>query len=229
MHALILSAGLGTRMRPLTENTPKPLLQVGKYRLIEYHLFNLGKLGIKNIVINTSYCADQFERLLGNGRAYSVRITYSHEGEKPLETGGGIRNAVALIESDPFLVLNADIWTDFQFSKLSLSEDSDACLVLVSNPDHNVDGDFHLINGRINSLATNSPTSNSLTYSGIAILRKSILESKEEKHFPLTDILKDLIRRQRLTGIHYTGCWMDIGTPQRLNLLQSKLLENRDS
>ena len=228
MDAMILSAGFGTRMHPLTENTPKPLLQVGKFRLIEYHLYKLGKLGIKNVVINTSYCADQFESLLGDGRAYSVHIKYSHEGENPLETGGGIRNALPLIQSDPFLILNADIWTDFPFTDLSLSDNTDACIVLVSNPDHNPDGDFHLVNGRIDSRATSCHTS-SLTYSGIAILRKSLLETKEKRYFPLTEILDGLIRCQRLTGIHYTGCWMDIGTPQRLDFLQKKLLENCNS
>ena len=150
MDAMILSAGLGTRMRPLTESIPKPLLRVGKHRLIEYHLHNLKLAGISNIVINTSYLADMFVDAIGDGSAYGVDILYSHEREPPLNTGGGIRRALPLLQSDPFLIVNADIWTDFPFSQLHVPEFADGCLILVDNPAHNSDGDFILTNGKLN-------------------------------------------------------------------------------
>ena len=175
MDAMILSAGLGMRMRPLTDHTPKALLKAGPRRLIEYHLLNLAQAGILNVVINTSYLADMFEQVLGTGDNHGVKITYSHEGDSPLETGGGILKALPLIRSDPFLIVNADVWTDIAFEEIQCQDDRDGCLVVVDNPSHHPNGDFRLVNGRLRLPDKNSET-RTFTYSGIAILRKRILE-----------------------------------------------------
>ena len=222
MDAMILSAGLGTRMRPLTERTPKALLKAGSYRLIEYHLMNLAKAGFKNVVINTSYLAQMFESTLGHGERYGVNITYSHEGAKPLETGGGIRRALPLIGSDPFLIVNADIWTDFQFDNATCDENNDGCLIVVDNPPHHPNGDFRLTAGRL-ALPTDGRKEETVTYSGTAVLRKSMLADERDGVFPLYKIFQTTILRQRLQGRIHRGAWFDIGTPERLQSLDSML------
>ena len=222
MDAMILSAGLGTRMRPLTESIPKPLLRVGKHRLIEYHLHNLKLAGISNIVVNTSYLADMFVDVIGNGSVYGVNIMYSHESEPPLNTGGGILRALPLLQSDPFLIVNADIWTDFPFSHLHVPGFADGCLILVDNPAHNCDGDFILTNGKLN-IPDAQIASQTLTYSGISILRKSLFSNTNEVNFPLYNLFSNSIERGELSGRYYKGIWHDVGSPERLEQVTTML------
>ena len=222
MDAMILSAGLGMRMRPLTDRTPKALLKVGPHRLIEYHLLNLACAGISNVVINTSYIADMFEEVLGSGEEHGVQITYSHEGDTPLDTGGGILNALPLIRSDPFLVVNADVWTDISFEEIQIRDDYDGCLVVVDNPSHHPKGDFRLVDDQV-KLPDVTGEARTFTYSGIAVLRKCILENLPISAVPLYQIFRNSISIDRLAGQYHEGSWFDIGTPERLRLLDLKL------
>lgn len=219
---MILSAGAGLRMRPLTEHTPKPLLKAGGRCLIEYHLDRLNAADIKDVVINTSYGAEQFGSQLGDGSRYGLNIRYSHEADTPLETGGGIQRALPLIESDPFIVISADVWTDFQFETLTLPDDAFGCLILVDNPNHNSQGDFSLIDGVVHHLDP-SMSRAGLTYSGISILRKLLFAKERGTVFPLRDIFSECIDAGQLAGCHYQGKWDDIGTPQRLAQLDAEL------
>ncbi len=215
-------------MRPLTLTTPKPLLKVGNQSLIEYHLNRLNFAGITNIVINTSYAEEKFIQTLGDGTEYGVNIKYSHEEGTRLETGGGIQKALPLLESDPFLVVNADIWTDYSFETISMTDNFDCCLILVDNPKHNWDGDFVLNDGVV-QIPDSEQSAQSFTYSGISLMRKSLFSVDRGLIFPLTDVFLDCIRRGKLTGQYYGGKWMDIGTPERLNelekLIQSELAQ----
>ena len=222
MDAMILSAGLGMRMRPLTEHTPKALLQVGTHRLIEYHLLNLASAGITNVVINTSYLSHMFNETLGDGSKYNVNIRYSHEGDAPLETGGGILKALPLIQSDPFLIVNADIWTDFSFSETKSLGESDGRLVVADNPQHNPRGDF-VLNGELLELPCKNNKAATLTYSGIALLRKALVEDVEESTFPLIKVFRKSISEGKLAGQYFSGIWQDIGTPERLRSLDQML------
>ena len=228
MDAMVLSAGAGQRMRPLTENTPKPLLQVGDKRLIEYLLHSMQRSGISNVVINTSYRAESFIQILGDGKPYGLKIKYSHEGDKRLDTGGGILKALPLIESDPFLVVNGDIWTDFSFETMNLPDSATGSLVLVNNPVHNAKGDFVLVDGEVRMLDS-SNSAMSLTYSGMSILKKSLFSAKRGEAFSLRDVFVDCIERKELAGLHYRGDWMDIGTPDRLQQLDAILNDYTNS
>ncbi len=222
MDAMILSAGAGVRMRPLTLDTPKPLLKAGGRCLIEHHLGRLSAAGTGNVVINTSYLAEKFTQTLGDGSSYGLRIRYSNEGDTPLETGGGILKALPLIETDPFLVMSADVWTDFPFGRLSLSDQFDGILLLVDNPDHHKKGDFSLLNGKVHRIKPSRPMP-SYTYSGISILRKSMFASDRGKVFPLLEVFLDAVECGKLAGLHYQGAWIDVGTPERLDELNSMI------
>ena len=223
-----MSAGAGKRMRPLTENTPKPLLEVGDKRLIEYLLHSMSRSGILNVVINTSYRAESFIQALGDGKSFGLEIKYSHEGDQRLDTGGGIQNALSLIKSDPFLVVNGDIWTDFPFKTLDLPVFAKGLLVLVDNPVHNSKGDFALVDGEVQMLDS-SNSAKSLTYSGMSILRKSLFSPKRGETFPLRDVFVDCIERKELAALHYRGDWMDIGTPDRIEQLDAMLKDKTKS
>lgn len=209
-------------MRPLTLTTPKPLLKVGNQSLIEHHLDRLKSAGITNIVINTSYASEKFIQTLGDGTGYGVNIKYSHEEGTRLETGGGIQNALPLLESDPFLVVNADIWTDFSFESISMTDKFDCCLILVNNPKHNCEGDF-VLNDDVVQIRDSEQSAQSFTYSGISLMRKSLFNDDRGLIFPLIDVLIDCIHRGKLTGQYYGGKWMDIGTPERLNELEKMI------
>ena len=228
MDAMILSAGLGMRMRPLTSTTPKPLLRVGSHRLIEYQLMHLRQAGIERVVINTSYLAEKFTDALGDGAKYGVQIQYVAEGNDPLETGGGIRNALPYIDTDPILIVNGDIWTDFPFESLVNRNFSPiAHLVLVPNPDHNINGDFLLQGGRV-SLKRRGSALQPLTYSGISILSKQLFLNCDKANFSLVEVLEGPIRSGQVTAECYEGDWFDIGTQQRLEDLR-KWLEDKAS
>ncbi|MDF1782080.1 MAG: nucleotidyltransferase family protein [Alcanivoracaceae bacterium] len=224
MKAMILAAGLGTRMRPLTDHTPKPLLAVGGKPLIVWHIERLRDAGFTDIVINTAWLAEVLEAAIGDGSQFGVSIRYSREGE-PLETAGGIRRALPLLrESDnaPFLVVNGDIWTDIDFASLHLTSDFNAHLVLVDNPEHNPDGDFHLASDgkvRDNSAANIAR----LTFSGVGLYRPSLFDGLKNTEAKLAPLLRHVMALGAVSGVHHQGQWWDIGTPQRLQQLDDFL------
>ena len=209
-------------MRPLTDAVPKPLLRAGKMRLIEYHLNALREAEFSNIVINTAYKGNMIRETLGNGSRYGVRIAYSDEGSKALETGGGIRNALSLIDENLFTIVNADVWTDFPFTSLPQHLPGTAHLVMVDNPQHNQKGDFALNCGVIATRTREEPRT-SLTYSGIAVMSKKLFAESSRRAFPLRELLDKHIETQSVTGTHYRGKWFDIGTPERLERLDAML------
>jgi MurNAc alpha-1-phosphate uridylyltransferase len=211
MRAMLLAAGRGERMRPLTDTTPKPLLRIGGQMLIEHHLHALARAGINRLVINHAWLGSQIERALGNGAAYGVQIEYSPEGETGLETGGGILRALPRLGTEPFLVVNADIWTDYDFSVLPREPDGLVHLVMVDNPAHHPQGDFSLVAGR---LAQHGPMM--LTYSGIGVYRPELFAGCTEGVFPLAPLLRQAMDAGQASGEYYPGPWFDIGTAERL-------------
>jgi len=215
MKAMILAAGLGTRMRPLTDHTPKPLLKVGGKPLIVWHIERLKRSGICDIVINVAYLGDKIMHYLGDGSKYGVNIKFSDEQEEgALETAGGILKALPLL-SETFLVVNGDVWTDFSYQRnFSLENGALAHLILVDNPKHNPDGDF---------LLTNS--SKRYTFSGIGYYSKKMFEGLAYGKQALAPLLFEAIDSKKLTTEHYDGSWHDIGTPERLERLERTLLE----
>jgi len=214
MFAMILAAGKGERMRPLTNNTPKPLLKAGEKSLLQYHIEALTAAGVSLIVINTGRHGEQIEASIGNGSRHGTRIIYSHEGDLPLETGGGICRALPLLGDAPFMVINADIWTGYDFSTLPVDLPGLAHLVLVDNPEHNRGGDFALSGNRVVDVGT--PL---LTFSGIGVYHPDLFKGFEASYFPLAPVLKKAIQAGQVTGEYYAGKWFDIGTPERLKNL----------
>jgi len=219
---MLLAAGRGERMRPLTDTTPKPLLRIGGQMLIERHVHALAQAGIRQLVINHAHLGGQIERALGDGSAYGVQIAYSPEPEGALETGGGIFNALPLLGAAPFLVVNADIWTDYPFTGLPQSIDGLAHLVMVSNPPHHPDGDFSLSGGR---LAQRGPAM--LTFSGIGVYRPELFDGCTPGAFPLAPLLRMAMDAGRVSGEHYTGAWFDIGTPERLDAINRAVINRQ--
>ena len=215
MKAMILAAGRGERMRPLTDATPKPLLMAGKFRLIEYHLFNLAKAGFHDVVINVAWLGQQIIDTIGNGEKYNLNIMYSNEGDQALETGGGIFNALSLLGEKSFLVINGDVWTDYPLEKLLNYDLNDkAHLVLVNNPEFNPQGDFAIADGRLVDEALNK-----YTFSGIGVYAPSFFESSEKGKYPLAPMIRKYITSDKISGELYQGKWMDIGTKERLEKL----------
>jgi N-acetyl-alpha-D-muramate 1-phosphate uridylyltransferase len=218
MKAMLLAAGRGERLRPITDSVPKPLVRVGGRPLIAWHLAALARAGIREVVINLSWLADQLRAALGDGRAYGVSITWSDEGPVPLETGGGIFRAVPLLGPGPFLVVNADIWTDIDFAALALETTSLAHLVLVPNPPHNARGDFGLDGDRVVSRDTERAT-----YSGVGLYRPEFFAGCTAERFPLLPLLNRAIAAGRVTGELHRGAWSDVGTAERLAQLEARL------
>ncbi|MBT8445740.1 MAG: nucleotidyltransferase family protein [Gammaproteobacteria bacterium] len=213
MKAMILAAGQGARLRPLTDTVPKPLIEVGDGPLIDRHIARLRRAGVTELVINHGRLGQQIEAHLGDGAGHNVSITYSAEGDEPLETGGGIRNALPLLGAEPFIIVNADIWSDFPFDALPIQPDALAHLVLVDNPDHNPDGDFGLRNGYVML----EPRTR-FTYSGIAVLRAELFDECSDQRFGLAPLLRHAAAQGLVTGERFTGLWLDVGTPERLAL-----------
>lgn len=209
--AMILAAGLGERMKPLTETTPKPLLAVKDKPLIQYHIEALAKAGVENIVINHGRLGEMIEETIGNGERFNLAIQYSAEGDAPLETAGGIVKALPLINDDVFIVVNADIYTDFDFTCLKINSDKIAHLVLINNPEHNSKGDFGLDNDKVLNQAEMQ-----FTFSGIASYEKSFFKNLPKGKFALAPILRDAIKHEKVSGQLYKGNWIDVGTPIRL-------------
>lgn len=225
MRAMILAAGYGKRLQPLTNKTPKPLLPVAGKPLLQHHIEHLASIGITDIVINTSWLAEQIEDYFGNGSNYSVNITWSREF-KPLETGGGINKALPFLGEAPFLLINGDIWTDFPFSSienLTLSEHQAAWLLLVENPEHNLEGDFGLEDNMVSYKSESR-----FTFSGISLLRPELIKdyaikNSSKSSFPLRDVLSLAIQQSKVVGSFYPGQWCDVGTPERYKILNNFL------
>ncbi|PPA00566.1 mannose-1-phosphate guanylyltransferase [Pseudomonas sp. MWU12-2312b] len=212
MKAMILAAGKGERMRPLTLTTPKPLIRAGGVPLIEYHLRALAAAGFSEIVINHAWLGQQIEDYLGDGSRYGVHIQYSPEGE-PLETGGGIFRALPLLGDEAFVVVNGDIWTDYDFSVLHQPIVGLAHLVLANNPDHHPAGDFQLIDGQVRDAQPDVAT---LTYSGIAVLHPQLFEGCSAGAFKLAPLLRMAMANGQVSGERLNGQWVDVGTHERL-------------
>ncbi len=218
---MILAAGHGKRMLPLTANTPKPLLEVNGIPLIEHHLESLARAGFRSVVINHAYLGEQIVARLGDGKRLGVEITYSDESKSgALETAGGIVNATPLIKSDPFIVINGDIFTDFRFEQLLKPFDQKARLVLVPNPEQHPTGDFAITPNGLAALKSSSDTS--WTYSGIAVYKKSFFEGLPRGPQPLAPLLRQAIRKQQVSAQLYRGAWHDIGTPERLRAINAE-------
>ena len=220
MKAMVLAAGRGERMRPLTDREPKPLLRVGGKRLIEYHLERLAEGGFRDVVINTAWLGDTIEAALGGGDRFGLSITYSHERPAALETGGGIFHALPLLGSTPFLLVNGDVWTDIDFGALRRDPPANslAHLVLVPNPPQHARGDFLLESGHVSE-----GEGARRTYSGIGIYRPELFDGCAAGKFPLLPLLRRAIGERRLTGELHSGRWYDIGTTERLAALDAEL------
>jgi len=212
MKAMILAAGRGERMRPLTDTVPKPLIPVAGKPLIVYHLERLAAAGFREIVINHAHLGGQIEKALGDGSRWGVSIRYSPEQPAALGTGGGIRNALRLIGAKRFLVVNGDVWTDFPLETLSRDPGGDAHLVLVPNPPHHPAGDFCLAGDRV----VNPDTRERLTFSGIGVYCPDLFAGMVPGVFALGPLLREAVTRGKVTGQRYAGAWFDVGTPERL-------------
>ena len=236
MKAMILAAGRGERMRPLTDNCPKPLLEVQGAPLIVHHIKKLAAAGFTDIVINHAWLGDKIEAALGSGAKWQVNLQYSDESQQALETAGGIIKALPLLGAEPFLVVNGDVFTDFNFNELpALSSDHLAHLFLVKNPDHNLSGDFSIKNGQLTLLADDTDTL-SFTYSGIAIFHPNFfsehlstaLSGRKEIQLPRGDILplapmlRLAAKANTISACVINSAWTDVGTPQRLAQLNQR-------
>jgi N-acetyl-alpha-D-muramate 1-phosphate uridylyltransferase len=217
---MVLAAGRGERMRPLTDAEPKPLLRVGGKRLIEYHLERLAAAGFREVVINTAWLGDMIESVLGTGGRIGLAITYSHERPDALETGGGIFNALPLLGSAPFLLVNGDVWTDIDFGALRRDPParSLAHLVMVRNPPQHPRGDFVLADGLVSE-----GEGSRQTYSGVGIYRPEFFAGCQPGKFPLLPLLRRAIAQRALSGELHEGLWYDIGTTERLAALDAQL------
>jgi MurNAc alpha-1-phosphate uridylyltransferase len=253
MKAMILAAGRGNRMRPLTDQTPKPLLEAGGAALIVHQIRRLRVAGFTELVINHAHLGEQIEQALGDGSAYGVRIQYSPEGEgRALETGGGIHRALSLLGDAPFVVTNGDIWCDFDYRQLRIADQDLAQIVLVDNPPHHAAGDFALRGDRVQEQAeavkqneghafeleqhlhqereqaqgfdrAQRSAGQRLTFSGIGLYRPQLFANCTPGAFPLAPLLRAAMASRRCGGLHHGGQWLDIGTPERLQALDRML------
>ena len=218
MKAMLLAAGRGERMRPITDSLPKPLVRVGGRALIAWHLAAFARAGIREVVINLSWLGEQLRAALGDGSDFGVRITWSDEGPVPLETGGGIFRALPILGPEPFLVVNGDIWTDVDFGRLRLEPQAHAHLVLIPNPPHHPRGDFGLDDGFIVNRDHDR-----YTYSGVGVYRPEFFSGSTAGRFPLLPLLNRAISARLLRGELHRGEWCDVGTAERLAKLTARL------
>lgn len=217
MKAMILAAGRGERLRPLTDTTPKPLIKVAGKSLIEYHLEKLADSGFKEVIINTAWLAEKIHQSLGDGSRFNLCIRYSDEGEA-LETAGGIINALELLGDNPFLVINGDIWTDYDFKQIpALHDNSEAHVVLVNNPEHNPGGDFTITDGKLGNMGQDR-----YTFSGIAVYSPAFFSGCQKGISPLAPLLKQKAENNLVSAEYYTGYWTDVGSIERLQQLENK-------
>ncbi|HYW02393.1 MAG TPA: nucleotidyltransferase family protein [Gammaproteobacteria bacterium] len=223
MRAMILAAGRGERMRPLTDRCPKPLLQAGGRPLLVWHLERLAAAGFGDIVINLAWLGEQIRETVGDGSRWGLRVSYSDEGRTMLETAGGIRRALPLLgHREPFLVINGDIWCDYPLERAVLPHGRLAHLVLVPNPAHNPGGDFALVGDEARSRGTPA-----FTFAGIGIYRASLFDGLGEGAQPLAPLLARAAARRRVSAELWRGQWFDVGTPQRLQALDACLAGRR--
>ncbi|HYR05154.1 MAG TPA: nucleotidyltransferase family protein [Gallionella sp.] len=234
---MLLAAGRGERMRPLTDHTPKPLLEAGGKPLIVWHIENMARAGITELVINHAHLGMQIESVLGDGSRFGVRIRYSDEGTA-LETAGGIAYALPLLGNEPFAVVNGDIYCDYDFAHLAgraatlQTSDDMAHLVLVDNPSHHPNGDFLLHDERLLPANDQRLTANDLklTFSGIGIYQPALFSQiLRGAAAPLAPLLRAQIIAGRVSGEHYRGLWVDVGTPQRLAELDSQIRSSHNA
>lgn len=220
MRAMILAAGRGERMRPLTDRTPKPLLRVGGKALIDYHLEGLRAAGFREVVVNNAWLGEQIREHVGSGAKFGLTVTHSDERPHALETGGGIYQALSALGADPFLVVNGDVWTDIPFDRLrnALRDGDLAHLVMVPNPPQHTQGDFSLEGDRVREVGPHRAT-----YSGIGVYRPEFFEGCQPGAFKLVPLMLQAMRTSRLSGQLYEGRWYDIGTPERLQRLDDQL------
>lgn len=218
MKAMLLAAGRGERMRPLTDSMPKPLLQVGGKALLEYHIAALVAAGVTDIVVNVAWCGRQLREWLGDGSRFGACVSISDEGDEALETGGGIFRALAVLGDEPFWLVNGDVYSEYAFPATVLGADDLAHLLLVPNPDHNRAGDFALLDGRVANAGADMQT-----YSGIAILRPQLFSGQVDGKFPLAPLLRKAADSGQVSGAMLGGYWCDVGTPQRLQQLDERL------
>jgi MurNAc alpha-1-phosphate uridylyltransferase len=219
VKAMILAAGKGERMLPLTKETPKPLLQIGDKSLIQYHIEALAEASVSEIIINTGRFGEKIEKVFGNGKEYGVNIRYSHEGSEPLGTGGGVLNALPLLGSSPFILINGDIYTNFNFSSLNSHTDNLAHIILVDNPAHNSNGDFTLHGGLVGE-----KDKIMLTFGGIGVYQPRFFYDGDKQMISFIPALRRVINQKKVTGEHYQGKWHDVGTPERLRSVNEELL-----
>jgi Nucleoside-diphosphate-sugar pyrophosphorylase involved in lipopolysaccharide biosynthesis/translation initiation factor 2B, gamma/epsilon subunits (eIF-2Bgamma/eIF-2Bepsilon) len=219
MKAMILAAGLGNRMRPLTLHTPKPLLEVGGKPLIVWHIEKLAAIGVNEIVINTAWLGEKLAQALGDGSQFGVKILWSHEGEG-LETAGGIINALPLLGDEPFILVNGDVWTTMDFAPLLNVElgENLAHLVLVQNPEQHPNGDFTLADGKA-YIFDQQISGENLTFSGVSVIHPKMFAGLEAGKRPLAPLLKAAMLENKIAASKLTGIWVDVGTPERLNAL----------
>lgn len=217
MRAMILAAGRGERLRPLTDTLPKPLIEIGGKPLIEHHLESLAEAGFREVVINQGHLGDLLPASIGDGSRWDINIHWSDEQPEALETGGGIFKALALLGSSPFLVVNGDIWTDYPLARLRSVKCDWAHLVMVPNPDHNPGGDFALQGAVIRE-----DTRNRLTFSGIGVYHPRLFEHCRPGKFSVVPLLRKAMTDHLVTGEEFGGAWSDIGTPERLELIRRK-------
>lgn len=218
MIAMLLAAGRGERLRPLTDSVPKALVEVAGRTLIERHLERLAQAGVSVVVVNLGWLGERIVEQLGSGRAYGLTVVYSPEDGDVLETGGGIRRALPLLGREPFWVVNTDVVTDMPLPDVSLPGDALAHLVLVPTPAYRAAGDFDLEDGRV--VNADAP---SLTFSGIARYRPAFFAGTEPGRFALAPLLRAAAARGELAGSVYEGLWGDVGTPERLAELDARL------
>lgn len=214
MRAMILAAGRGERLRPLTDELPKSLVEVHGESLLERHLENVHSAGIKTVVINLGWLGDQIVERVGSGQRYGLEVIYSQEGDDILETGGGIHKALPMLGSEPFLVVNADIYTDMPIPDVVLADRHLGHLVMVPTPDYRKSGDFDIEDGLIRNGDRAADT-----FSGVAIYRPEFFDGCEAGRFPLAPMLREAADHGQLSGSLYEGLWADVGTPERLAAL----------
>ncbi len=219
-QALVFAAGRGERLRPLTDTTPKPLIEVGGKPLIAWHLEKLAAAGVRDVVINTSHLAEQFEPALGDGSRWGIAIRYSYEGPTPLETGGGLRRALDLFDDETFIAVSADIWSAYDYAALPETIDATAHLVMVPNPDFHPHGDFNLDNGKLNE----EGIGDRLTFANIAVYRRAFIDDQPDGAFKLLPLFQRAMRNGQLTGERYDGTWHNIGNVAQLDALNSLLI-----
>lgn len=227
MKAMILAAGLGNRMRPLTLHTPKPLLEVGDKPLIVWHIEKLAAIGVNEIVINTAWLGEKLVEALGDGSQFGVKILWSHEGEG-LETAGGIINALPLLGGQPFILVNGDVWTTMDFAPLLTVElgENLAHLVLVQNPPQHPQGDFSLVEGKAYTF-DQSVQGENLTFSGVSLIDPKMFVGLEAGKRPLAPLLKKAMLANQVAASKLIGDWVDVGTPERLAALDAEIREGK--